>query len=41
MLETGMLDRKIEWAEYTDTRFSDGARCQAAWKHEPGMARAE
>ncbi len=41
MLETGVLDRKIEFAEYVDTRFSDGARSQTAWRYEPGMATAK
>ena len=38
MIETGVLDRKIEFNEYIDTRFSDGARIQTAWKYEPGIA---
>jgi NitT/TauT family transport system substrate-binding protein len=38
MMETGVLDRKIEFAEYTDTRFSDGARTQTAWKFETPLA---
>ena len=41
MVETGVLDRNIEFAEYTDTQFSDGARNQAAWRYEAGTARAE
>ena len=41
MIETGVLDKKIEFADYTDTRFSDGARSQAAWRYEAGMARAQ
>ena len=38
MIETGVLDRKIEFDEYTDTRFSDQARIASAWKYEPGIA---
>jgi NitT/TauT family transport system substrate-binding protein len=38
MLETGVLDKKINFEEYTDTRFSDGARNQAAWKYQAGIA---
>jgi NitT/TauT family transport system substrate-binding protein len=38
MMETGVLDRKIEFSEYTDTRFSDGAITQTAWKYEHGIA---
>ena len=40
MMETGVLDRKIDFTEYTDTRFSDRASIQTAWKYEPGIARA-
>ena len=36
MVETGVLDTRIEFAEYTDTRFSDTASVQTAWKYEPG-----
>ncbi len=41
MLETGVLDRKIEFPEYTDTRFSDGASVATAWKYEAGIATAK
>jgi len=41
MIETGVLDRKIDFDEYTDTRFSDGARTQTAWKYEAGIATAQ
>jgi NitT/TauT family transport system substrate-binding protein len=40
MMETGVLDKKIDFDEYTDTRFSDGARGETAWKYEAGMATA-
>jgi NitT/TauT family transport system substrate-binding protein len=40
MMETGVLDKKIDFDEYTDTRFADGARSQTAWKYEAGMATA-
>jgi NitT/TauT family transport system substrate-binding protein len=40
MMETGVLDKKIEFAEYADTRFSDGARSQTSWKYEAGIASA-
>ena len=40
MIETGVLNRKIEFDEYVDTRFADGARNQTAWKYEPGTAAA-
>ena len=40
MIETGVLDRKIEFNEYTDTRFADKASIQTAWKYEAGTATA-
>jgi NitT/TauT family transport system substrate-binding protein len=41
MIETGVLDKKIEFSEYTDLRFSDKASIQTAWKYVPGSASAE
>jgi NitT/TauT family transport system substrate-binding protein len=41
MMETGVLDRKIEFSEYADTRFSDGATTQTAWKYQAGFATAK
>lgn len=41
MMETGVLDRKIEFEEYTDIRFSDKASIQTAWKYVPGSSVAE
>jgi NitT/TauT family transport system substrate-binding protein len=41
MIETGVLDKKLEFSDYTDTRFSDNARTQTAWKYEPGIAIAK
>jgi NitT/TauT family transport system substrate-binding protein len=40
MMETGVLDKKIEFEEYTDTRFSDRASILTAWKYQPGVASA-
>ncbi len=40
MIETGVLNRRIEFSEYADTRFSDGASGQIAWQYEPGIAAA-
>jgi NitT/TauT family transport system substrate-binding protein len=34
MLETGLLNRKIEFKEYTDTRFADGAAGAKPWQFE-------
>ncbi|HEX4022047.1 MAG TPA: ABC transporter substrate-binding protein [Acidobacteriaceae bacterium] len=36
MIQTGVLDKKIPFSAYTDTRFSDGARTQTAWKYDAG-----
>lgn len=40
MMETGVLDRKIEFEEYVDLRFSDNASIKTAWNYEPGTAYA-
>ena len=40
MIETGILDKKIEFDDYADTRFSDGSRSQTAWIYEAGMGTA-
>ena len=31
-----MLDRKIEFEEYVDTRFAERRRDCTSWKFEPG-----
>jgi NitT/TauT family transport system substrate-binding protein len=41
MIETGVLNKKIEFSEYTDTRFSDAASAQTPWRYEAGIATAE
>ncbi|MCA1582288.1 MAG: ABC transporter substrate-binding protein [Acidobacteria bacterium] len=41
MIETGVLDWKIPFSEYVDTRFADAAGRQTAWKYEPGSGKAE
>lgn len=41
MLQTGILDRSIEFSEYVDTTFAEGARFKTAWKYEPGANSAE
>jgi NitT/TauT family transport system substrate-binding protein len=38
MFETGVLDKKIDFEDYADTRFSDGALSQTAWKYQSGIA---
>jgi len=41
MIETGVLNKRIEFSEYTDIRFSDRASVKTAWKYEPGIAEAK
>ncbi len=41
MRETGVLDRAIEFPEYVDTRFAEGAKSETEWKYEPGDATAQ
>lgn len=41
MMETGVLDRKIEFEEYVDLRFADKASIKTAWNYEPGSASAQ
>jgi NitT/TauT family transport system substrate-binding protein len=40
MIETGVLNKKINFEDYADTRFSDGAKTETAWRYEAGMATA-
>ena len=37
MIETGVLNKKIAFEDYADTRFSDGAKSQTAWRYEAGI----
>jgi ABC-type nitrate/sulfonate/bicarbonate transport systems, periplasmic components len=41
MVETGVLDKRIEFEEYTDVRFADKASIQTAWKYDIGTATAK
>ena len=41
MIETGVMERRIEFEEYVDSRFADGAAGQTSWKYEPGSGKAE
>jgi NitT/TauT family transport system substrate-binding protein len=41
MIETGVLNKKLDFSEYTDTRFSDSASIQTPWRYEPGIAVAK
>jgi len=41
MIETGVLDKKIEFSEYVDTRFSDRASIQTPWRYEAASGSAQ
>jgi NitT/TauT family transport system substrate-binding protein len=41
MIQTGVLNKKIPFTAYTDTRFADQATVATAWKYEPGTATAK
>ena len=41
MIETGVLDKKIDFEEYTEVRFAEAKKNRTAWRYEPGDARAE
>jgi len=41
MIQTGVLERRIEFEEYVDSRFAEGAAAQTSWKYEPGSGKAE
>jgi len=36
MMETGTLDHSIEFNEYVDIKFAEGAKSKTAWAYEPG-----
>jgi NitT/TauT family transport system substrate-binding protein len=36
MIETGVLNKRIEFEEYVDLRFADRASIRTAWIYEPG-----
>lgn len=40
MMQTGVLDKKLEFNEYVDTRFSEKASVQTPWRYEAGTATA-
>jgi NitT/TauT family transport system substrate-binding protein len=40
MMETGILKKKIAFDQYTDTRFSDHATIETAWKYQAGSGMA-
>ena len=36
MIESGVLERAIEFDEYVDVQFAERSQIQTAWKFEPG-----
>jgi len=36
MIESGVLEKKMPFAEYVDVQFAERAQIQTAWKFEPG-----
>ena len=36
MIESGILDKKLEFEDYVDVRFAEHSQIQTAWKFEPG-----
>jgi NitT/TauT family transport system substrate-binding protein len=36
MIESGVLDKKIEFVDYVDVSFAERARTQTAWTFDPG-----
>ncbi len=41
MLESGVLDQSIEFNQYVDPQFAEGAKIKTAWKYEAGDATAQ
>ena len=41
MMETGVLNRNIEFEEYVDVSFAEGAKTKTAWRYEAGTNRAQ
>jgi len=36
MIESGILDQKLEFEDYVDVRFAEHSQIKTAWKFEPG-----
>ena len=41
MIETKILDQPIQFDDYVDTRFAEGAKFQTAWTYDPGELEAQ
>ncbi len=40
MIETGVLQHKLNFEDYTDTRFSEKSSAATPWRYEPGQGTA-
>jgi NitT/TauT family transport system substrate-binding protein len=41
MIETGVLNKKLDFSEYVDTRFSDKASIETPWRYEAATGTAQ
>jgi NitT/TauT family transport system substrate-binding protein len=41
MMETGVLNKRLEFEDYVDVRFADRASMKTSWIYEPGTGEAE
>jgi NitT/TauT family transport system substrate-binding protein len=41
MIETGVLNKKLEFSEYTDTRFSNKSSIETPWRYEAATGSAQ
>src|SRR5580692_4281124 len=41
MIETGVLNKKLDFGEYTDTRFSDKSTIETPWRYEAATGSAQ
>jgi NitT/TauT family transport system substrate-binding protein len=41
MIETGVLNKKLDFSEYTDTRFSDKSSLETPWRYEAATGSAQ
>jgi NitT/TauT family transport system substrate-binding protein len=41
MIETGVLNKKLEFSEYADTRFSDKSSSETPWRYEAATGSAQ
>ena len=41
MRETGLLERNLDFDQYVDSRFAEGAKTRTPWQYEPADFTAE